>query len=104
CVLMALSLSGMVEASRERIPCLPLTAPLAVLGAVHLAFYGEIRNRQYLTPLLYAFGGLALAAEGGHRGAEEQSTVEELAERDVGGAEMVVMGAGGQEVAGTSGT
>jgi len=34
--------------------------PLLVFFVIHLIFWGEIRNRQYLTPLLFAFGGLAL--------------------------------------------
>ncbi len=59
-VLMGLSLAGLVLARRERIPSAPLWLPIVVLCGIHLLFWAEIRNRQYLTPLFYAFGGLAV--------------------------------------------
>jgi len=61
CVLMLISLAGIFVAARRRLPCVGLAVPLAVFFCVHLLFWGEIRNRQYLMPLLYAFGGLAIA-------------------------------------------
>ncbi len=60
-LLMALSLAGMWIARQQRLPCAPIIVPLMVLFLIHLVFWAEIRNRQYLTPLLYCFGGLFLA-------------------------------------------
>ena len=59
--LMAVSLAGAVLAARRKLPCVSLAAPLVLLFVVHLVFRGEIRNRQYLIPLICGFGGLALA-------------------------------------------
>ena len=39
----------------------------AVLRGHHLFFWGEIRHRQYLTPLCHAFAGLAFARLSGWR-------------------------------------
>jgi 4-amino-4-deoxy-L-arabinose transferase-like glycosyltransferase len=61
CLLLAVSLAGVVFAACKRLPCLLLGAPLLFMVGAHLVFWGEIRNRQYMMPLLYAFGGLALA-------------------------------------------
>jgi len=61
CVLMLLALGGIVVAVRQRLPCLAIVAPLAVMIAIHLVFWAEVRNRQYPMPLLHAFGGLAVA-------------------------------------------
>jgi 4-amino-4-deoxy-L-arabinose transferase-like glycosyltransferase len=58
---MAVCLFGVVLAVGGRKRCLVLLVPLLVFVGVHLVFWGEIRNRQYLTPLLFAFGGLALS-------------------------------------------
>jgi 4-amino-4-deoxy-L-arabinose transferase-like glycosyltransferase len=60
CVGMLLCLTGIVLALTRRLPCAALLVPLLVFFCVHLVFWGEIRNRQYLTPLLFPFGGLAL--------------------------------------------
>jgi len=62
CLLMGLSLGGVVLVMRRRTSCPVLWVPLLTLVCLHLVFWGEIRNRQYLTPLLFAFGGVALAS------------------------------------------
>jgi uncharacterized membrane protein AbrB (regulator of aidB expression) len=59
--LMLLSMAGAVLALRLRIPAPALYATLAVFLSVHIVFRGEIRNRQYVTPLLYTFAGLAIS-------------------------------------------
>jgi 4-amino-4-deoxy-L-arabinose transferase-like glycosyltransferase len=58
---MAVCLFGVALAVGGRKRGLVLLAPVLVLVGVHLVYWGEIRNRQYLTPLLFAFGGLALS-------------------------------------------
>ncbi|MBM3460039.1 MAG: hypothetical protein FJX77_16080 [Armatimonadetes bacterium] len=58
---LALSLAGLVTAWRRRIPCAVIVTPLGILVLLHLVFWAEIRNRQYLMPLLYCFAGLFLA-------------------------------------------
>lgn len=60
CLEMALALAGLVIAGWRRLACPAVWIPLAFFVCVHLAFWGEIRNRQYLTPLLFVFAGLAL--------------------------------------------
>jgi 4-amino-4-deoxy-L-arabinose transferase-like glycosyltransferase len=57
--LMLLSAAGIIIAVRRRIPSGGVAVPLVVFFLVHLVFRGEIRNRQYLVPLLYAYAGLA---------------------------------------------
>jgi 4-amino-4-deoxy-L-arabinose transferase-like glycosyltransferase len=61
CLFLAVCLAGVVLAVRGRKRCPALWLPLLVFFLIHLAFWGEIRNRQYLTPLLFGFGGLTLA-------------------------------------------
>jgi hypothetical protein len=61
CFLLAVSLIGIVRVVWRRIPCPALAATTVALVGMHLVFWGEIRNRQYVMPLLYAFGGVALA-------------------------------------------
>lgn len=61
CVWMCVSLAGLGLALWRRVPCRALLIPLVLFFCIHLVFWGEIRNRQYLTPLLFAFGGLALS-------------------------------------------
>jgi hypothetical protein len=58
---MLLSVWGIVIATRRKLRCAPVAATLAVFVVLHLVFRGEIRNRQYLTPMLYVFGGLAVS-------------------------------------------
>jgi 4-amino-4-deoxy-L-arabinose transferase-like glycosyltransferase len=60
CLEMLVCLAGMAIAWRRGLGCSALLVPLLVYIVIHLVFWGEIRNRQYLTPLLFAFGGLAL--------------------------------------------
>ena len=69
CVLMVVSLIGIVIAAREHNSCPAIAVSLIVFLAIHLVFRGEIRNRQYLMPLFYAFGGLAIATAGSRSGA-----------------------------------
>lgn len=59
--LMAVSLIGIALVIRHRVRCTAVIVTLAVFLCVHLVFRGEIRNRQYLMPLFYAFGGYAIA-------------------------------------------
>ncbi len=61
-LLMLISVIGLATAVRRRTSCAALAAPLVVFFLIHLVFRGEIRNRQFLMPLLYTFGGLAIAA------------------------------------------
>jgi 4-amino-4-deoxy-L-arabinose transferase-like glycosyltransferase len=60
CLWMIVSLTGIALAVRMRTMPPGLSIPLILYFCVHLVFWGEIRNRQYLTPLLFVFGGLAL--------------------------------------------
>ncbi len=60
CVEMLFCLAGLWIAWRRRLTCPAVSLPLLVFFIMHLVFWGEIRNRQYLTPLLFVFGGLAL--------------------------------------------
>jgi len=60
CAEMLFCLAGLWIAWRQRLPCPAVLIPLLFFFVVHLVFWGEIRNRQYLTPLLFVFGGLAL--------------------------------------------
>jgi hypothetical protein len=60
CVWMVVSLAGVALAVSRRLPCAALLIPLVLFVCLHLLYWGEIRNRQYLTPLLFTFGGLAL--------------------------------------------
>ena len=62
CVLMLLSLAGIAMVIVRRIPCPVLCVTLGVLLLIHLLFRGEIRNRQYLTPLFYAFAGVTISS------------------------------------------
>jgi 4-amino-4-deoxy-L-arabinose transferase-like glycosyltransferase len=61
-VLMLISIAGVVLAMRNRVRAPAIGVTLVVMLLVHLVFRGEIRNRQYLMPLFYAFGGYAVAA------------------------------------------
>ncbi len=61
CVMLGVCLAGLGIAWRRRLPCAGVLLPLLVFFLIHLVFWGEIRNRQYLMPLLFVFGGLALA-------------------------------------------
>jgi hypothetical protein len=61
CLLLALSLAGIAVVAWRRVPCPALAAATIALIGMHLVFWGEIRNRQYMMPLLYAFGGAAVA-------------------------------------------
>ena len=54
-------LDGLVLARRDRVPCFVVAATLVTFCLLHLLFWGEIRNRQFLTPLLYCFAGLAIS-------------------------------------------
>lgn len=60
CVLLTLSLLGIGIAFYKRIPCSILLIPLLAMVLAHMVFWGEIRNRQYMMPMLYAFGGLTV--------------------------------------------
>jgi hypothetical protein len=61
CVLLGVSLVGAWRAWKLRAAPWGLVVPLVLMVAVHLIFWGEIRNRQYLMPMLYGFGGFAVA-------------------------------------------
>lgn len=68
-VLVVVSLAGIALALRRHVPAPAIGWPLLVFFVTHLVFRGEIRNRQYLMPFLYAYGGLAVASFPSRRGA-----------------------------------
>lgn len=58
---MGLAVAGLIMAAVARRPAPATAAALLTFVCVHLFFWGEVRNRQYLTPLLDVYAGLALA-------------------------------------------
>jgi 4-amino-4-deoxy-L-arabinose transferase-like glycosyltransferase len=74
-VLTVLSLAGVWLAARRRELDVTTASTLAVFLCVHLVYWGEIRNRQFLTPLLYCYGGFALVAVARYLGERRSALV-----------------------------